>query len=173
MALELRREVWRINQSVEVCWVRPNIAETKIQKECFSSTCDSGMPVSDTEIWLWEFKGSGILLSPLKTQTKDQNGRSQMLISELSGNWALMSFYFIILGFWLSFLSRSKYAFSNSGIYIPDNKNCKHSLHLFFFKVSSKCLHFYIIGKTLVTWLCGTAKDAANCKICLFLCVLI
>lgn len=133
MALELRREVWRINQSVEVCWVTPNIAETKIQKECFSSTCDSGVPVSDTEIWLWQFKGFGILLSPLKTQqTKNQNGRSQMLISESSGNWALRSFYVIILGFWLSFLSRSKYAFSNSGIYIPDNKNEEKQKQTFF-----------------------------------------
>ena len=48
----------------------------------------------------------------------------------------------------------------------------KHSLHLFF-EVSSKCLLLHIIGKTLVIWLCGTAEDTANCKICLFLCVLI
>lgn len=68
---------------MEVC-ERPIIAETKIQKECFSSTCDSGVPVSDTEIWLWQFKGFGILLSPLKKN--NQNGQSQMLISESSGN---------------------------------------------------------------------------------------
>ena len=56
---------------MEICWVRPNIAETKIQKECFSSTCDSGVPVSDTEIWLWQFKGFGILMSQFKKKKSE------------------------------------------------------------------------------------------------------